>query len=489
MNKIIIYFVAASILLFSAYAGTQAGVHVNSTLFFYGENCSTFLECTSNSCVAGTCACVTDADCVYGGNCVAPTCFSNAYIRTEYLKYSPGVLMKITGVNYTPDSVISLNIFNSTKNLSIFPINVNVNSSGDFVYFWNTSNDYGNFTVEGAGIARYVDHANTSVEILEPFGFSGKVQNSTNGTTPSNVYLYFNDGALLAIDDEVYVFNLSYGTVYDIVVMPGGINALKKIFINNVVSQGPLGDFLMIDDVPESNSNFKNFESLNAFNPLFSNFGNIIVTFTHSNNVEIYKCLDWNTTSRRCNDDVAGWQLIATSAGTETNISFDYGDPGIGIFKKTISAGGSGSSSHSSVVMPPGDGTNATQNNLTEEIVSSVDIEESKTFYPSKPNSFVLDEIIQILNVYWLMLFLSLFMILSLYLFLFNKKKKHDIYYYIKKANKALEKEKIDDAKKLYELIREMYGELSKKEKEKAYPKVNDLKKDIESAIKANSKN
>jgi hypothetical protein len=76
-----------------------------------------------------------------------------------------------------------------------------------------------------------------------------------------------------------------------------------------------------------------NYSKIVVFYPLITNYEYIILTFFHPENIKLYKCADWNFTGRRCSD--GSWILIGAYNGTETNITFHLGDPGLGIITTT----------------------------------------------------------------------------------------------------------------------------------------------------------
>lgn len=310
-----------------SHAQTPSQLFVNSTLKFYGGNCTTNLHCTSNYCLNNTCACTDSSDCVYGGYCSAGTCYNNASIYTEFDTYSRNTTMTIIGNNYYPNSVALLKIINySGSVVSGFPINVNVNSTGSFMHDYLVTAPNGSYTIIGEGILRYTDYANKTVDIASPYKFYGRIIDPFNGTVPSNIFVYYN-GILIAVDDEVYELTFDYGKKYDIIIKPD-ISSIKQLLIHWIANEGHVGDIMGFDEAPVTG----NFSKIIVFHPLLTNYEDIILTVITVKNVNMYKCADWNFTGRICNNN---WILFGTYANTEINLTLTPGDPGIGIEKIT----------------------------------------------------------------------------------------------------------------------------------------------------------
>ncbi len=324
--EILIIFLALACIC-NAYVSSQ--LYVNSTLKFYGGDCVNNTHCTSNYCLNNTCACLVNSDCVYGGYCSTGVCYNNASIYTEFSNYSHNTIMTIIGNNYYPNSVALLKIMNASGSIvNSFPINVSVNSTGSFVYYYNVTAPNGSYTIIGEGILRYLDYANKTVEISSPYRFYGRIINPFNGTVPSNLSVYYN-GILIAVDDEVYDLLFDYGNKYDIIIKPD-IQHIKQLLIHWIANQGHVGDIMGFDEAPPVG----NYSSVIVFYPLITNYEDIILTLNDIKNIKLYKCANWNFTGRRCIN--FNWTLIGASLNYEINLTFTPGDPGIGIEKTSV---------------------------------------------------------------------------------------------------------------------------------------------------------
>jgi len=327
--EILIIFLALACMC-QAYVPSQ--VYVNSSLKFYGGNCTDNIYCTSNYCLNSSCACLVKPDCVYGGYCSAGACINNASIYTEFNVYSHNTTITITGNNYYPNSVITLVITNSSGGIVTgFPVNVTINSTGSFVYNYAVTAPNGSYTIIGDGDFRYLDYANKTVLIESPYRFYGRIINPFNGTVPSVLNVYYN-GTLIAVDDEVYDLIFNYGKKYDIVIKPN-ISSIKQLLIHWIANQGHVGDIIGFDEAPGTT----NYSKIVVFYPLITNYDDIVLTLVHLKNLTLYKCADWNFTGRKCKGN---WIKLGAFLSDEINLTFAPGDPGIGIEK--VTAGGKG---------------------------------------------------------------------------------------------------------------------------------------------------
>ncbi len=486
MRRISIYFIAVLLILGAAAASTETGVNVKNGLFFYGHSCVSDSNCTSNLCVSNVCGCILDSDCTYGGICTSPICISNASMDTEYQEYSPGVVVKIQGIGFYPGSRINLTIINSTGNIAGFPVTVYADQQGNFNYFWNATENLGNLTIEASGTTRYVDYSNTTIEILNPYNFTGRVRDYSTGAVPSSVNLYFN-GSLIAVDDEVYSINLSYGKKYDIIVLPQNLEGFERVFIKGIINEGPLEDFIALDKSPVQNSNFRNFNNILSFNPLLSSYDNITVNVSFSGSVELFKCTDWNMSQRRCNDDDS-WVSIGKFTGNHAEITFSPGDPGIGIYALPFIKEDERTRRHSTVVMPGGivsseEGLSQEEAHEIEDVVE-VDKKEEITKTPTG-FAFTAGEIQHVVNFFWLLPFLGFFLAVSLFLFWTKRQDAEEhILHLLKKLKEEIKNSDLKKSKELYERIGKEYKKLDTAAKKKIHPKIVQLKKQIEKIAK-----
>ncbi len=311
------------------HAYTSSQLYVNSTLKFYGGDCINNTYCTSNYCLLNrTCGCLVDSDCVYGGYCHS-TGVCKASIYTEFGIYSHNTKMTIIGNNYYPNGVASLKIINSSGSIiSSFPINVSVNSTGSFVYDYVVTAPNGSYTIIGEEILHHLDYANKTVGIKSPYRFYGRIINPFNGTVPSLIYVYYN-GSRIAVANEVYDLLFDYGKKYDIIIKPSIPIEIRQLLVHWIANQGQVTDMMGFDELPATG----NYSKIDVFYPLITNYEDIVLTFFYPDNIKLYKCADWNFTERRCSN--GNWTLVGAYNGTETNITFHPGDPGLGIVKTT----------------------------------------------------------------------------------------------------------------------------------------------------------
>lgn len=288
-------------------------------------------------------------------------------IVTDFDQYSPNVTVEIIGLNYSSSGTVNLTITNASGvivNTSI----VSTNSTGGFTYNWTAISVLGNYSINGLDLSTTL-YANKTIEIAAPYRWQGIVFNSSELAESSNVTVYYYNasapdhlGAIYATDDETYNLTFQYGVRYIFVVDPIEFSPpLKQIKLDWVANTGQLGNIIGIDDVPLSQSTFKNFLYLVAAYINITDFESYSITISHStaDYYKVYKCGDWNFTERRCNaDNESGWINVynITDGATETNLTYyTPGDPGFGIVREApstptpTSTGGGGGGGSSTI--------------------------------------------------------------------------------------------------------------------------------------------
>lgn len=325
----------ALLLSFVGGEGTVSSVRVVSDLYLYGEGpCLDNSHCTTNLCINEICRCLNNDQCYMIGICQVNI---NNYCRdtvlyTDYSNYSSGAIVAVKGLQFTYGGPINFSIINSSNDVVLNAL-LTTASNGSFTYYWNTSGYKGvAYRINATDLNESITET-TAVKLTAPYAFSGRIFNPANGTVPSSLRLYDQYGNLVAVDDEVYSFNLSYNIAYDLYITPNNISGLSQIIIKGIFNQGALGDMIGLDDTPLNNSDFTDFEVLIGIYPVISQYDEMILILNHSQNssLDIFKCSGWNFTGRRCNDDDSWTKLADTGNVTQTNITLAQGDPGIGI--------------------------------------------------------------------------------------------------------------------------------------------------------------
>jgi len=266
--------------------------------------------------------------------CINAICSTYSKITLESSIVSPNITTTISGYNFSSGGIISISVVNSIGSTVYGPSNFSLDNNGDFSFEWPVIN-----TVAGLHVIHAVDlnesanNKNTTITVQGPYVLDGRIFDDNNSTVSSQVYLYNESGDLMSSGNGTFVFSLSYGIEYDIKVVPGTTKC-GDVTVTQLLNNGNLtGNFLGLSESEDIELDDKDFSVLCGVNPLLQEYDEILVTINHSSTVRkaVWKCSAWNFSNELCNDgEWTKFTGIADGA-TQTNITLDYGDPGIGI--------------------------------------------------------------------------------------------------------------------------------------------------------------
>ena len=258
-------------------------------------------------------------------------CNFSGSLYTKFDSYTPGVPLKVKGINFTHESIIELNF--SLDNFTVKRIGTGEN--GNFSITINTTGfETGTYNLTAIDPQNICRNDQKTITIEKQYKITGKIFSPINTTVPSELYLLLNQ-TVVAEDDEVYEFLLDHGRVYDLEVVPENVSGLESLYFKQITNAGNNTDILGIDNNPEEDERFIN---LFGYMPNLKKYKSVTLNISHPKHaLFIYKCENWSFYDRKCTDENS-WSFLgnANEGQNYTIINLDKGDPGVGVVDKLL---------------------------------------------------------------------------------------------------------------------------------------------------------
>jgi len=229
---------------------------------------------------------------------------SGAFIETDSSIYSPSATITITGIRFTENVNVTLNIVNSSGNsISGFPLNVTTNEFGSFQNT-TTAPTVGNYTIFANDTTNSFITANTTFEVKEVEGITFQVLNATGNNLDAQIKIFKKDGSLDKTCGSSCVYNFAFDGSVNIEITPNGTDfSIKKLTIKNFNNPNSSVYKIYLDDPLENTStpiNVRFWNQVSAFGLDFSNFENVEVKIEHNGGTGLYQCIGWSMSNSNC---------------------------------------------------------------------------------------------------------------------------------------------------------------------------------------------
>ncbi|MBW2999716.1 Ig-like domain-containing protein, partial [Candidatus Woesearchaeota archaeon] len=211
----------------------------------------------------------------------------------------------------------------NSSSVAGYPKNILTDSSGFAQDNWTAISSYENFTVNVTDTDNGINKTQ-GFEILAPAVVNGTMTDSNNQTVNATFLLYDENGTLINNVSNSYDWNLSYGTNYQLQILPNN-HVITKMTFNGMKNMPDSSNVIRIDDPADGKWN-----NVYAIDPTGMNFTSAVITVTAANtpkNKILYKCQDWNFTAQNCYGNWTAWQAI--SPGQEYNVTITPIDPAL----------------------------------------------------------------------------------------------------------------------------------------------------------------
>ncbi len=336
ISAILIALIFSVISAYFSFGAVQTATFVESEFRLVGGSCVNNSQCIVGICVNGSCVCANDDHCP-AGLCIGQNCV-DSFLFTPFDVYTEGVIMKISGFNFTRNGTTELVFLNGTD--IAFNLTFLNDETGFFNHSFNTSGlNLGLYSLKAFDLNNSKLNKQKIINITGPLIVTGIIFDSAGNPVRSSVKIFNEQDELVTLDDEQYTLTIRLGEIFTAIVEPQDV-AIRRV----TLKFGRLGEspnILGVEDFPaniitppfsgavfkQAAAFFPNVPSFEAITPLEFIFSAPIAGI----NASIYKCAEWNFTSRSCAANFT--QLLNLTQGqTSTELNFTPGDPALLIF-------------------------------------------------------------------------------------------------------------------------------------------------------------
>lgn len=204
-----------------------------------------------------------------------------------------------------------------------------------FTSLSNTFFEKDNNSVTGNVAKKFVLTQSKSERIVNSVNAESVIKKQTEENESYKTIKVFNDkGDLLATNPTDIDALKTTSNIFNIEMGPTASSAIQNIQIEGISKENIDKDLVILSDVPTTNTNFAEFESLSSSAPLI-NFKSITLDYGYicaGPRYKIYKCVDWDYVNGICLNDSSWVAIRVLTAGLHrVKLTLTPEDPGIGI--------------------------------------------------------------------------------------------------------------------------------------------------------------
>jgi hypothetical protein len=258
----------------------------------------------------------------------------------EFVSPTPGNDSFVTNTITVNVSVIDANFANVTLNVYNDTGLINSTLSTESTLFLNLTTlpdgtYYINATAWDLAGNFNSSETRTITKTTMTCGFAGDVKDGSGSYVPAYVEVYNSTGDKVDNGTGTYNIALECNKSYNFKVIPLS-GALKSIVVNNILVNDTIRNVVGSDDVPNSLGMpdwLVQWNEVVAWNPNESMiYDSVTLNMSYGgDNLTLYKCTNWNYTSRNCTD--GNWAILGNVSNGNNEIlrNFSAGDPAVGV--------------------------------------------------------------------------------------------------------------------------------------------------------------